>query len=162
MKEFFVILFIISISLRLHAQENIMKNTAIPAKWSANFDKNKLESLYPGSEFKKSPIKGIWIGEEVITDTIVFYPYYDGSEPVFCLERGRTENDGLPKKNSGLYNYRLENGEIRIQWYLSSTINYTPYHIKISGDSNKLEIGNFYSSTHQGNDTLIFNRVNKQ
>ncbi len=112
MKTFLLILFIIPISFYLYAQENKMNKTIIPKKWSTGFDKNKLDSLYPESEFQKSPIIGIWIGEKVNTDTLVFYPYYDGKEPIFNLERGQNINNNLPKKQSGPYNYRLEDGFI--------------------------------------------------
>ena len=161
MKTLLIILFIVPISFHLFSQENKLAKIEIPEKWAADFDKNKLESLYPESEFKKSPLNGIWVEENVRTDTIIFKPYYDGQEPIFNLERGQRNNSNLPKYNSGPYHYRLEDGVIKTQWFLSSSITYNPYYIKISNDSSVIKIGNFYDSSPQNYDTLIFIRVDK-
>lgn len=138
-----------------------MTKNEIPEKWTKSFDKNKLDSLYPESEFKKSPLMGIWVEENMGTDTLIFFPYYDGQEPIFDLERGRRRNNNLPEYYSGPYHYRLENDVIRTQWFLSSTITYNPYYIKISNDSNEMEVGRFYDSSPQNYDTLRFIRVDK-
>lgn len=55
-KTALVILFIIPFSFHLYSQESKMNNTAISEKYSKEFDIKKLDSLYPESEFKRSPI----------------------------------------------------------------------------------------------------------
>lgn len=161
MKILLIILFIVPLSFHLFSQENKMTKIEIPEKWAADFDKNKLESLYPESEFKKSPLNGIWIEENMRKDTIIFKPYYDGQEPILNLERGKRNNSNLPEYYSGSYHYRLEKDVIKTQWCFSSSITYNPYYIKISKDSSEMKIGNFYDSSPQNYDTLIFIRVDK-
>ena len=161
MKTVLTILIIVPLTFHLFSQENTMTKTEIPEKWATDFDKNKLEILYPDSEFKKSPLYGIWVEQNLKTDTIIFKPYYDGQEPIFNLERGHRKNSNLPKHNSGSYHYRLEDSVIKIQWFLSGTITYNPYYIKISNDSSEMRIGNFYDSSPQNYDTLKFIRVDK-
>ena len=161
MKTLLIILFIVPLSFPLFSQENTMTKFEIPEKWATDFDKNKLEILYPESKFKKSPINGIWIEDNMRTDTIIFKPYYDGQEPILNLERGHRNNSNLPKYNSGPYHYRLEGNVIKTQWFLSSTITYNPYYIMISNDSSEMKIGNFYDSSPQNYDTLKFIRVDK-
>ncbi|OYT16104.1 MAG: hypothetical protein B7C24_09595, partial [Bacteroidetes bacterium 4572_77] len=85
----------------------------------------------------------------------------DGREPILNLERGQRKNINLPKYNSGPYHYRLEKGIIKTQWFLSSNITYNPYYIEISNDSSKIKIGNFYNSSPQNYDTLLFIRIDK-
>ena len=159
MKTFIVLLIILPLSFHLFSQENRMTKIEIPEKWAVDFDKNKLDSLYPESEFKVSPITGIWVEENMETDTLIFKPYYDGQYPILYLERGQRSNNSLPKYYCGPYHYRLEDGAIRTQWYLSSSITYNPYYIKISNDSSEMRIGNFYDSAPQNYDTLTFIRV---
>jgi len=39
------------------------------------------------SEFKKSPIFGIWIERTNKSDSLIFLPEYDGQNPIFQLKR---------------------------------------------------------------------------
>ena len=133
----------------------------IPEKWAVDFDKHKLESSYPESEFKKSPLHGIWVEAHVRTDTLIFTPYYDGQEPVFHLERGKRKNSNLPEYKSGPYHYRLGESVIKTRWFLSGAVTYNPYYLEISDDSSELKIGNFYDASPQNYDTLLFIRVDK-
>ena len=161
MKTILLFLFTIHISVHLYAQEIKMNNIVVPEKYSTNFDKNKLDSLYTDSEFQKSPIEGIWIESNVNTDTLFFFPYYDGQDPIFILERGRKVENQLPKQNSGMYHYRLGNNFIKTHWGFSSNLSYYSYYFRLSNDSSEIKIGNFYSSSHQDYDTLVFKRVDK-
>jgi hypothetical protein len=161
MKTLLIIFFIVPLSFHLFSQKNTITKFEIPEKWATDFDKNKLDSLYPESEFRKSPLNGIWVEENVRTDTIIFKPYYDGQEPIFYLARGQRKKSYLPKYNSGPYHYRLEDSVIKTRWFLSSSLTYNPYYIKISNDSSEIKIGDFYDSSPRDNDTLIFIRVDK-
>ncbi|MBI9034372.1 MAG: hypothetical protein JEZ03_07875 [Bacteroidales bacterium] len=88
MKTLIILVFIMPLSFHPFSQENKINKIEIPEKWAVDFDKNKLERLYPDSEFKKSPLTGIWVEKNERTDTIIFKPYYDGQDPILNLERG--------------------------------------------------------------------------
>lgn len=103
---------------------------------------------------KKSPINGTWIEEIHQEDTLVFYPEYDGREPVFYLKRGRKNN--IPKTHSGPYNFKPSKDSISIHWFLSSNIAYQTYFLAFTPDSNRLIMGNFFNDSLPNNYTLTF------
>lgn len=97
-----------------------------------------------------------WIEVETRTDTLSFALL--GGKEVMFLNRGKEIRNGnmLPKSNSGHYQYWLEDEKISLYWMLSSNSNFNDYYFKIVG--NRLNIGNFYSST--SDDILTFERLN--
>ncbi|MBN1198755.1 MAG: hypothetical protein JXA23_05350 [Bacteroidales bacterium] len=112
------------------------------------------------SDYKKSPISGIWVEKEKGVDTISFLPKYDGLNPIFDLKRGYRIAEGhkLPDYFSGPYNYKTGDNNISIYWFLSSGT-YQSYYFKMNPDSTEFIIGNFFKGPETKEierDTLVF------
>ena len=113
------------------------------------------------TEFKKSPIIGVWIETSKKMDTLIFLPEYDGQNPIFQLKRGFDANNKskLPKAFSGPYWYKLDDkNRILINWFLSSDANFHSYYFRLSKNKMELRISDFFNDGRSQKDTLIFTK----
>jgi hypothetical protein len=108
------------------------------------------------SPLSDSPVAGKFVGTEYPADTLSFPANYDGGHPTFWLGRGK-DTTGLPLSNSGPYWYYLKGDSIHVEWFLSSTITWTPHYFFVKG--NTLKIGNFFRPEIPDSVVLTFSRI---
>ena len=112
---------------------------------------------------RQSPMHGIWVETLHKTDTIVFSPEYDGTFPVFNLNRSTRISEGytLPGYYSGPYWYTTGINSISINWFLSDNSLFARYYFRLFEDKTKFEIGNFFTDPGLPpvKDTLTFVKI---
>ena len=115
------------------------------------------------SGIKESPLLGTWVETLHNTDTIVFSPVYDGTFPIFNLNRSFRISEGytLPDFYSGPYWYTLGANSISIKWFLSSNSLYNRYYFRVLPEGNRFEIENFFAdpTIPSEMDTLTFVKI---
>lgn len=109
-----------------------------------NFDNPTLQDL-----------QGKWIEVKSKTDTLSFSVL--NGKNIVMLNRDKEIINGelIPKRGTGPYEYKLKEGNISLNWMLSSNSAFNDFRLTFKG--NKLIIGNFYDSTLDN--SLTFEKI---
>ncbi|MGK6350719.1 hypothetical protein [Parapedobacter sp. DT-150] len=89
---------------------------------------------------------GIWVEATHRMDTITFQSFENG-DTWLTLNRERETRNGqqVPRTGAGIYQYRLNEGEISLYYTLSSYYAFEDYRFHHTGT--KFQIGDFYEGT---------------
>ncbi len=112
-------------------------------------DKNNLEN---------SKLNGLWVEVNHGTDSLVF----DNQTTCLNLKQGTEIRNGflLPKYNSGLYMYEVENDSISLRSAVSSSSYANKYYFKLDLKNKEIKIGNFFVDSINNYVILTFTKVN--
>jgi hypothetical protein len=139
MKRFFPLHFLsakVSLSLIL-----LIVSTA--AFWGCQKDEPLNESL----------LTGPWVDVATGKDTLIF-----NRIDAKWLEVRVERVNGLPKYNSGIFEYEIRGESIHIRSMLSSSTTMPGYYFKVNTGERKLQIGNFYKP-ETGANLLYFRKL---